>query len=229
MAWFDELLKRLRPKLGDQGGGVVALDDRSVVAAYARWAPVYDQVFGVITTSGRRAAVAALNELPPGRILELGVGTGISLPAYDRAHRVVGIDLSPDMLARAETRVARRRLDHVEALHEMDAARLTLPEQSFDAAVAMFVMSVVPEPKRVLAELVRVVRPGGRVVLVNHFSAEKGPRALVERWLSRFAGALGWHAEFAIETVLGRPELHLVAARRLAPFGLFTLLVFERV
>jgi phosphatidylethanolamine/phosphatidyl-N-methylethanolamine N-methyltransferase len=227
--WLDDLRKRFKPKIGGNSAGVVALDDEHVVAAYARWAPVYDQVFGVITTSGRRAAVAVVNLMPASRVLELGVGTGISLPSYDRAHRIVGIDLSPDMLARAERRVGEKRLDHVEALLEMDASRLALGDQSFDVGVAMFVMTVVPEPRRVLAELARVVKPGGRVVLVNHFSVEKGVRATVERWLGRFAAALGWNPEFPIEEVLGRPDLKLVEARRVAPFGLFTLLVFERL
>ncbi len=163
------------------------------MAAYARWAPFYDHVFGVVTTFGRRTAVAAINDLPAGRVLELGVGTGISLPLYRRDHRIVGIDLSPEMLARAERRVDRLGLDNVEALIEMDATRLAMPDASFDIAAVMFVMTVVPDPARVLAELARVVRPGGKVVLVNHFSAERGPRAVVERWLDLFAASLGWN------------------------------------
>jgi phosphatidylethanolamine/phosphatidyl-N-methylethanolamine N-methyltransferase len=111
----------------------------------------------------------------------------------------------------------------------MDAANLTFADGSFDIAVAMFVMTVVPDPHRVLAEMVRVVRPGGRIVVVNHFSAEAGVRARVEKWLSRFSSSLGWNPEFAMETLLGRAELKPVAERSLQPLGLYTLLVFERV
>jgi phosphatidylethanolamine/phosphatidyl-N-methylethanolamine N-methyltransferase len=226
--WFEDLRKRFG---GRQSGGATAavLDDAHIVAAYARWAPIYDPIFGVITAVAQRATVAVLNRLPDGRLLELGVGTGITLPRYRRGHRITGIDLSPDMLERARKRVARRGLANVEALHEMDAARLTMADGSFDAGVAMFVMTVVPEPQRVLSELIRVVRPGGRVVLVNHFSAEGGVRMSIEKWLTRFAASLGWNPDFPLATVLGRPQLRLIEKKRLAPFGLYTLLVFERL
>jgi phosphatidylethanolamine/phosphatidyl-N-methylethanolamine N-methyltransferase len=227
---FDEFLREVRQRTRAVGASVATLDDeRSVVAAYARWAPVYDPIFGAATAIGRKATVKTLNDFPAGRILEVGVGTGISLPLYKRSHRLVGIDLSPDMLVRAERRVTRHRLSHVEAIHEMDAANLAFGNASFDAAVAMFVMTVVPDPERVLAEIVRVVRPGGHVVLANHFSADKGPRAAIERSLTRYSGALGWNPEFPIEKVLGRPDLKLVKQRELPPAGLFTLLVFDRL
>ena len=205
------------------------LDDAAIVAAYARWAPVYDPIFGVITASAIRATMREVNALPAGDVLEVGVGTGIALPSYKRDHRITGFDLSPDMLARAGKRVAERNLDNVVALLEMDAANLTFADRSFDIAVAMFVMTVVPDPHRVLAEMVRVVRPGGRTVVVNHFSAEAGARAAIEAWLSRYSSSLGWNPEFAKETLLGRPDLKLVTERSLQPLGLYTLLVFERV
>jgi len=205
------------------------LDDAAIVAAYARWAPVYDPIFGVITASAIRATMREVNALPPGDVLEVGVGTGIALPHYKRDHRITGFDLSPDMLARAGKRVAERNLDNVVALLEMDAANLTFADGSFDVAVAMFVMTVVPDPHRVLAEMARVVRPGGRIVVVNHFSAEAGARAAIEKWLSRYSSSLGWNPEFAKETLLGHADLKLVAERSLQPLGLYTLLVFERV
>jgi phosphatidylethanolamine/phosphatidyl-N-methylethanolamine N-methyltransferase len=225
---FDEFLRRLKSRKL-QAPGVGTLDDELVVAAYARWAPIYDPIFGFATGIGRKAAVSTLNQLPAGRVLEVGVGTGISLPLYKRRHRIVGIDLSPDMLERAEKRVVRRGLDNVEALHEMDAAELSFADCSFDVAVAMFVMTVVPEPRRVLAEMARVVRPGGHVVLVNHFSVDKGPRAMIERSLARYSGALGWHPEFRIEEVLHRSDLKLLKRRDLPPADIFTLLEFKRL
>jgi phosphatidylethanolamine/phosphatidyl-N-methylethanolamine N-methyltransferase len=173
--------------------------------------------------------MTAVNALVPGRILEVGVGTGLALPLYKTEHRIVGIDLSPDMLRRAEKKVAAERLANIEGLAEMDAANLAFPDAAFDAAVAMFVMTVVPDAPLVLAEIVRVVKPGGRIVIVNHFSADSGLRAATERWLSRFASSLGWHPEFAKEQVLGCAGMKLLSERSLSPFGLYTLLVFERV
>jgi phosphatidylethanolamine/phosphatidyl-N-methylethanolamine N-methyltransferase len=208
---------------------LAAIDRAHVVAAYARWAPIYDPIFGAFTRGPGRKAIAEINALSPGRVIELGVGTGLSLPLYDRRHRIVGVDLSPDMLARAEKRVSAEHLSHVEALLEMDAANLRFPDRSFDAAMAMFVITVVPDPEGVLAEIIRVVRPGGRVVLVNHFSVEHGLRALVERGMSRFSARLGWRPNFPIERVLSRPELRLVKRQPVKAFDLFTLLVFERV
>lgn len=199
-----------------------------MVAAYARWAPVYDPIFGVITGRAIRATMAEVNALSPGRILEVGVGTGIALPHYKKEHRVTGIDLSPDMLARAEKRVKEQSLANVEALAEMDAGKLAFGDGSFDGAVAMFVMTVVPDVPAVLGEMIRVVRPGGRIVIVNHFSAKAGPRAAVERWLSRYATSLGWHPEFDKRAVTGRPEMTLLTEKSLSPFGLYTLLVFAR-
>ncbi|MEO8667628.1 MAG: methyltransferase domain-containing protein [Bauldia sp.] len=210
-------------------GGATTLDDAHVVAAYARWAPVYDQVFGSFNLSAIRKTVAVTNALPPGRILELGVGTGIALPFYRPEHRVVGIDLSPDMLARAERRVARERLTTVEALHEMDAARLSFADNSFDAAAAMFVITVVPQIDRTLAELARVVKPGGKIVIVSHFGEKRGLVAAVERGMARFGPSLGWNPGFPVERILNNPMLKLVERRPVGWLRFYTLLVFERL
>ncbi len=204
-----------------------ALDAEAVRAAYRRWAAIYDASFGGVSAWGRRAAVAAANALPGRRVLEVGVGTGLALPHYRRDKRVVGIDLSPDMLARARARVAAERLAQVEALHEMDAEATSFADASFDIAVAMFVASVVPHPRRLLAELRRVVRPGGHILFVNHFAAEGGLRWWAERALAPASRALGWHPDFRFEALL--PPADLAAARRQAvpPFGLFTLVALD--
>ena len=202
-----------------------------VVAAYARWAPIYDATFGRVTTAGRRRAVERINALPAGRVLEVGVGTGISLPDYDPKHRVVGIDLSADMLARARTRIEREALLHVEAVQEMDAGDTDFPDGSFDVAVAMYVMTVVPDPARVMAELARVVRPGGHVLVLNHFSrpdTDRGMVARAERAMAPHGESLGWRPIFPRETVAGAAGLRLVDDEDLPPLGLFTLLTFER-
>lgn len=216
---------------GPAASGVAEMGADKVVAAYARWAPVYDNTFGRITTAGRRAAVERVNALPDARVLEVGVGTGIALAHYRTGHRVTGIDLSAEMLAKARARVTRERLSHVEAIHEMDAAAMDLPDASFDVAVAMFVMTVVPDPQAVLDELARVVRPGGTVLFINHFSRAPGDRtalARLERAAAPLGQTLGWRPVFPVETVTRHPLLTPRSEERLAPGGLFTMLDMER-
>ncbi len=200
-----------------------ALDAAAVRAAYRRWASFYDASFGGVSAWGRRRAAEAVNALPGQQVLEVGVGTGLALPRYRRDKRVVGIDLSPEMLSRARDRVAEERLSHVIALHEMDAEDTSFPDASFDIAVAMFVASVVPHPRRLLAELRRVVRPGGRILFVNHFAAERGLRWWGERALAPASRALGWHPDFRFEALLTAQDLRVATRRPVPPFGLFTL------
>ena len=204
------------------------IDENAVRNTYARWAPVYDRVFGYVFESGRRAAVAFVNELPAGRILECGVGTGISLPHYSTGHRITGIDLSPEMLEIARERVTAGKLDHVEALEVADAGDLQMADASFDTSVAMFVLTVVPDPRAVMGELARVTKPGGAVVLVSHFPERKGWRGWLGEKLAPLSASLGWHMDFDISRIMGRSDLRLVDRRRVGPIGFFTLLVFER-
>ncbi|MFC3135091.1 class I SAM-dependent methyltransferase, partial [Microbaculum marinum] len=203
-----------------------SMNHEAVRRAYRRWAPVYDELFAPIARPARRTAIRHING-SSGRVLEVGVGTGVALPDYAPHLDVVGIDLSPDMLAVARRRVARAGLRNVEAILEMDAGALAFPDASFDTVVAMHVVTVAPEPEAVMAELERVCRPGGEVVLVNHFSAEEGPRAAIESAMAPFADRIGWHANFAAEKVLGRPGLELEDRRPLPPAGLFTMMRFR--
>jgi len=207
---------------------VVELREEYVRRAYARWASSYDMTFGRFAESSRMAAVAQLNLLPPGRVLEVGVGTGMSLPFYKWHLKVTGIDLSPEMLVKARARVAREKLSQVEAILEMDAAHLDFPDASFDAVAAMYVMTVVPDPTQVMAELARVCKPGGEVMVVNHFSQDHGLRGAVEKSMSRFSERLGWRPVFPLATVMGQTGLVLEEVVSLKPFGLFTLLRFRR-
>ena len=205
------------------------LTDADVLAAYSRWAPIYDAVFALPFLTGRRAVARLVNRLPSGRILEAGVGTGVALPRYDRRHRIYGIDLSPDMLARARARVERQRLGHVEGLEVMDAGDLSFGAQSFDAVIAMYVMTVVPDPEKVMAEFVRVTKPGGRLIVIGHFASTGGFYHWVERRLARYAAKLGWNPDFPVSRLTGRSDLRLISRRKLGPLWLFTLLEFERV
>jgi phosphatidylethanolamine/phosphatidyl-N-methylethanolamine N-methyltransferase len=200
-----------------------ALDADSVRAAYKRWAGVYDGVFGGVSAIGRRRAVELVNRLPGTRVLEVGVGTGLALPHYAHDKRITGIDLSAEMLAHARQRVASGKLSTVDDLYVMDAEATDFADASFDIAVAMFVASVVPNAKQLLAEIRRVVRPGGNILFVNHFAAERGPRWWVERAMAPASRALGWHPDFAMDGLFGPDDLRKIEAWPVSPFGIFTL------
>lgn len=200
-----------------------ALDANSVRDAYRRWAGVYDAVFGGVSSYGRRRAVAAVNRLPGTRVLEVGVGTGLALPRYRTEKRVVGIDLSREMLLKAEERVREERLTHIEGLLEMDAESMAFQDGAFDIAVAMFTASVVPDAKKLFAEMSRVVKPGGHLLFVNHFAAEGGPRWWVERTMAPLSRVLGWHPDFAFSDLFDRDQVQVEALEPCPPAGLFTL------
>jgi phosphatidylethanolamine/phosphatidyl-N-methylethanolamine N-methyltransferase len=216
-----------------EGEHAAHIDEEAIRSAYRRWAPVYDRTFGFVAAEGRRHAVEFINRTR-GRVLEVGVGTGLSLPAYGKHLEIVGIDLSPEMLEKARERVAEERLTNVTALLEMDAGELTFEDASFDTVVAMYVMTVVPDPEKVMRELSRVCKPGGDVIIVNHFSAEEGKpgwegmRGWVERRMAPFADKLGWRPVFDVERVLVCDDLQLVDRRGLRPFGLFTMMRFRK-
>ncbi len=201
-------------------------DAAQVVSAYARWAPVYDLAFAAVMKAGRRAAVAAVSEAGS-RILDVGVGTGLELPMFPPAVRVVGIDLAETMLRRASERVRRERLGQVGGLAVMDATRMAFADAQFDGAIIPFVLTVVPDRQAMMDEVARVVRPGGAIVLVNHFGAERGPLVPIEAWLGKRSAALGWHPQFSFGTLgdwlARRPDITLVERRTVPPLGLFTV------
>jgi phosphatidylethanolamine/phosphatidyl-N-methylethanolamine N-methyltransferase len=203
------------------------LDERAVKSAYKVQAPFYDYSFGVVSGPGRRLAISILNQ-EQGRVLEIGIGTGLSLPRYKPHLHVTGIDLSSEMLEKAVNRVRDRGLPR-KSLALMDAGRLAFEKESFDAVAAMYVMTVVPDPALVMSEIWRVLRPGGHAVVVNHFSRENGIRGAVERGLARFSNRLGWHPVFPIETVTAVPGFRLLESVDLPPLGLFTLLRFQKI
>ena len=210
----------------------IAIDiERSAVEkAYDRWAPVYDLVFGPVFERGRRAAIVAAERIG-GRILEVGVGTGISLPDYARANRIVGVDISAAMLDKARERVVALGLDHVEALEVMDAERLAFPDNSFNVVVAQYVVTAVPNPEAALDEFMRVLRPGGEIVILSRVGAEAGLRRAVEHWFAPAARRLGWRTEFPWERYArwaARSNVHLVERRAMPPLGHFSLIRFRK-
>lgn len=184
----------------------------SVKAAYRRYAGVYDAVFGPVLQPGRRAVLDALGLRPGERVLEVGVGTGLSLPLYPRDVRITGIDVSREMLDKARRRVERRGLGNVEALLEMDAEKTTFAPASFDKIVAMYVMPVVERPAAVLEEMHRVCKPDGEIFLVNHVRSQNRVLAALENSLARFSDKIGFHSDFDLrDLVSGAGELTEVA------------------
>lgn len=206
------------------------MDIQAVRKSYARWAPIYDATFGVITRVGRRRAVSVLNGLG-GRVLEVGVGTGLTLPTYRPEVSVTGIDASAEMLEKAKGKVTELGLSNVESLRLMDARVLEFPDNSFDHISALHIMSVVPEPERVMAEMTRVLRPGGTIVMVNHFASDpqdRGALPWLERVFAPFADRLGWHSDFKRSTVTDTRGLSLIEETALPPFGMMTLMRFRK-
>jgi phosphatidylethanolamine/phosphatidyl-N-methylethanolamine N-methyltransferase len=207
------------------------LDKQTVTKAYARWAPVYDLVFGAVFERGRQAAIVAAERIG-GRILEVGVGTGISLPDYSRANRICGVDISQPMLQKARERVAALDMTNVEGLWVMDAEHLAFPDESFDVVVAQYVVTTVPNPEATLDEFARVLKPGGEIVLVSRVGAEAGLRRALEKWFAPAARKLGWRTEFSWQRYAdwadGTDDMRLTERRAMPPFGHFALIRFAK-
>ncbi len=199
----------------------------AVESSYARWAPVYDRTFGAVTDVGRRRAVSFINDRK-GHVLEVGVGTGLSLPHYGPEVRITGVDFSAEMLAKAQRKVDALDLKKRVDLQRMDARELAFENASFDTIAAMHVLSVVPEPEKVMAEIARVLKPGGKVVITNHFAKTTGVMAGLERVAAPMANLIGWHSDFKMDTILQEPSLQIAELRKLPPLGMMTFLVLEK-
>jgi phosphatidylethanolamine/phosphatidyl-N-methylethanolamine N-methyltransferase len=215
----------------DEDAMASELDKDAVTKAYARWAPVYDVVFGAVFDRGRKASIAAAERIG-GRILEVGVGTGLSLPDYTRTNRLIGVDLSAPMLRKAKERAAAHRLINVDGLAVMDAQRLGFQDGVFDVVVAQYVITAVPDPEATLDEFARVLKPGGEIILVNHLGAESGPRAAFERFFAPLARRLGWRPEFRWERLAqwaaSYGGVRVVERRPMPPLGHFSLIRFAK-
>lgn len=199
------------------------MDLESNNKAYRRYAPIYDAVFGPILHQGRKRIVQGMDCQPGERILEVGVGTGLSLPLYPRNVDVTGIDVSADMLKRARERVRRRGLANVEAIREMDALNMDFPDARFDRTVVMYVVSCVEDVRRLIDEIRRVTKPGGEIFIVNHFRSEKGIARGIENGLSPLARLLGFHTDLELATFLEDTGLKADDITRVNLFGYWKL------
>jgi phosphatidylethanolamine/phosphatidyl-N-methylethanolamine N-methyltransferase len=204
-----------------------------VEQAYDRWAPIYDLVFGGVFSKGRDAAIQATNKLG-GRVLEVGVGTGISLPLYSPNVRIFGTDISEEMLKKAKRRVAEANLKNIEGLAVMDAEKLEFPDNSFDVVMAQYVVTAVPNPEVALDEFARVLRPGGELIILTRVSADAGMRRFIEQSLQPVVRRLGFRtAEFAwsryTNWLSGAKNMELAERRLIPPLGHFSLVRLRKI
>lgn len=203
------------------------MDTESIKSAYRRYARIYDRVFGPVFAPGRDMAIDMLAPQSGKRILEVGVGTGLSLPHYESDTRIVGIDISPDMLDIARKRVSEQNLDHVEALLEMDAEKLSFEDDSFDAVIAMYVASVVPNPDRLMAEMARVCKPGGDIMVINHFASENVILRGLERGLSPLSGFVGFRPSMDLDELPCPDGFRQIGIHRANLMGYWKLVHFR--
>jgi phosphatidylethanolamine/phosphatidyl-N-methylethanolamine N-methyltransferase len=207
------------------------IDRAGVAKAYARWAPVYDLVFGQVFDQGRKASIAAADAIG-GLVLDVGVGTGLSLSDYSRTTRLHGVDISLPMLRKAQERVREFNLTNVESLSVMDAKHLAFADSVFDAVVAQYVITAVPDPEATLDDFIRVLKPGGELILVNHIGAERGPRRSFELAFAPLARRLGWRPEFPWARLVNWAGIHggvtLVERRPMPPMGHFSLIRYRK-
>jgi phosphatidylethanolamine/phosphatidyl-N-methylethanolamine N-methyltransferase len=200
---------------GTRALSVTAVENEFVAGVYEKLANVYDLTFGPALHPGRLVALERMAIKPGDRILEVGVGTGINLPLYPRNCRVTGIDLSASMLVKARERMLQKGLPNVR-LHEMDAANLTFPDETFDIVYAPYVISVVPDPVRVVREMRRVCRPGGKIVILNHFRSSSPLLARVERAVSPFTVHIGFKSDLDLPGLLAQAELKPLSIQKVS-------------
>jgi phosphatidylethanolamine/phosphatidyl-N-methylethanolamine N-methyltransferase len=207
------------------------IDRAGVAKAYAAWAPIYDLVFGQVFDAGRKATIALADQIG-GRILDVGIGTGLSLTDYSRTTKICGVDISEPMLRKARERARTLNLTNVEALSVMDAKHLAFADGTFDAVVAQYVVTAVPEPEATLDDFVRVLKPGGELILVNHIGAESGPRKVFELAFAPVARRLGWRPEFPWARLVNWAARHggidLIERRPMPPMGHFSLIRYRK-
>lgn len=204
---------REHDRFGAEALSAATVGNALIDRVYAKLTPIYDIIFGPILQAGRIKAIARMELRPGDRVLEVGAGTGINAPLYPRDCQVTAIDLSSAMLEKARERIARDRLRHVRLL-ETDAAHLTFANDSFDRVYAPYMISVVPDPVKVALEMKRVCRPGGRIVILNHFRSEHPLMSRIERAISPLTIHVGFKADLAMPALLAQAGLRPVSVEK---------------
>ena len=199
--------------------------------AYEKWAPIYDRVYVKLLADAHRKTAAAAAACGPD-ILEVGVGTGLVLRHYPSNVRVVGVDLSVHMLAKALEKVREERLSHVRAIVAMDACRLGLPDAAFDAVTVPFVITLVPDPEAALDEMRRVLKPGGEIVVASKMGAEAGIPMKIETAVAPLVARMGWSSDFKVSRLRRWAEragdMSVIDVQPTFPVGFFKIVRIKR-
>ena len=190
---------------------------------YSNYASLYDRTFGKIFYNRIKRVIASLNIPPGARVLELGVGTGVSFPAYPKHCKVTGIDLAQEMLAQANAKISRNRWSHLRVM-QMDALHLNFPNDTFDYVTAFHTVTVVPDPVQMVAEAKRVCRPGGQIVIVNHFTSELPIVGPLTEALDPLTRHLGWSTKLKLDEFLAATGLTVEAVYKLSKSSLYTII-----
>jgi phosphatidylethanolamine/phosphatidyl-N-methylethanolamine N-methyltransferase len=200
------------------------MDIDAIKKTYRRYAPRYNLYFGAVLHQGRKRVMEKMHCRTGDLVLEVGVGTGLSLPLYDPSVRVIGIDISPDMLKRARLLRERRKLNNVIRLDEMDAEQMSFPDDTFDKVVAMYVASVVSNPVRLVNEMRRVCKPDGEIFIVNHFHHTASVIGTFERLIAPLSKILGFHPDFPMDIFVSETGLEVIENSPVNLMGYWTLL-----
>lgn len=205
------------------------MDSETIQKVYNNYAVFYDMVFGKILESGRASAIRSLMLRPGDKVLEVGVGTGLSLPFFPHFCHVIGIDLSEKMLKRAVKKIKSLRLSNI-LIKRMDASRMAFADDTFDVVFAAHLITAVPDPWSVLFEIKRVCKKGGLIVLVNHFRSNNKLISSIETTISPFCSKhLGFRTDICISLLLNDRELELIDRRRTLPISLWEIAEFQNM
>jgi phosphatidylethanolamine/phosphatidyl-N-methylethanolamine N-methyltransferase len=199
------------------------MDAARIERVYSAYSRIYDRIFGKVFQDSREVLASSLELRPGSQVLEVGVGTGLVLPLYPSHCRVTGIDLSEGMLAKARERVENLGLSHVAALERMDASQMTFADDAFDVVVAAYVVTAVPDHRAVMNEMIRVARPGARILLVNHFVNGSGLIAAFERAVSPVCKYIGFRTDLSVGQLLDGLPLEVTRHEKVKPLKLWHL------